>query len=429
VPQRQAGSAACAGYATAALRPRESIPRSLWPSERARPCASVPNRCYKLPENFYEPDFYEPDFYETAKLDTSLMSFDFSSELPRALSGANVLLTGATGFTGSVLLRKLVEAGANVRAIARSRSSIDRYSALPVKWFIGNVYDADTVRAAASEVDYIFHLAAAYRQAKITDEEYRLVHVDSTKLLVSAALKRRGFKRFIHVSTIGVHGHIDNPPADENTRFSPGDQYQCTKAEAELWVHDFARENKLPYTVIRPAGIYGPGDRRLFKVFKMASWPLFPILGHGRCLYHLIHVEDLTDAILLAAVHPQALSEAFIVGADEPIELERFAATVAKTLGRKLRVKRVPAGPFFVAAAACEAICKPLGIEPPLYRRRVAFYTKDRSFRTDKIRDTLGFRPQYSNERGIAQTTEWYVENGWLKSDRPSSAMRANVAA
>ena len=338
------------------------------------------------------------------------------AEENRTLSpGTYVLVTGATGFTGSVLVRKLCQSGVKVRAIARASSNTRELEDLDIQWLRGDVFDEATIHEAVRGVEYIFHLAAAYREARYGDDYYHKVHVVSTQLLARAALGMPGFKRFIHVSTIGVHGHIEEPPANESYRFAPGDVYQTTKAEAELWVRDFADREHLPYTVLRPAGIFGPGDRRLLKVFKMALWKLFPMLGNGKGLYHLIHVEDLTDAIILAATHPKAEGEVFICGNVEPIGTAEIARTVARYYGRKLRVIRVPVWPFFLAADVTSAICKPLGIEPPLHRRRVAFYTKDRAFDTRKIRETLGWQPRYSNQTGIEQTARWYLEQGWVR--------------
>ncbi|MBA4386906.1 MAG: oxidoreductase [Verrucomicrobia bacterium] len=329
--------------------------------------------------------------------------------------GSKVLITGATGFTGAVLARKLVERGASVRAIARPSSSLEALKDLQIDWIRGDVYDPATVAAATRDVEYIFHVAAAYREAGIADDIYRKVHVVSTQLLAEAALKCPSFNRFVHVSTVGVHGHIENPPADEEYPMQPGDIYQETKAEAEKWIRDFAGRNKLPFVVLRPAAIYGPGDKRLFKIFKMVTWPFFPILGRGRCLYHLVHVEDLTGIMMLAATHPAAAGQVFICGNPEPASLEGIAATIAETLGRRLRVLRIPAWPFFLAGDICEAVCKPLGIQPPIYRRRVAFFTKDRAFNTSKLRNLLGYSFKHTNESGLRQATEWYVANGWLK--------------
>jgi len=329
--------------------------------------------------------------------------------------GTRVLVTGATGFTGSILTRKLVQAGLQVHAIARSSSAKNAFKDLDIRWFTGDVFDPETVRHACEGVEYVFHLAAAYREAKSSDEMYEKVHVTSTQLLARAVLANKDFKRFVHISTVGVHGHIDHPPADENYPFHPGDIYQKTKADAELWLRDFAAAHGLPFTVIRPCAIYGPGDRRLLKVFKMAARGWLLVLGGGKCLYHLVHVEDLTDAMIQAATHPAALNEIFIVGDPEPASLMQMGGIVAAHFGKRLRIVRLPAWPFFLLGALCEGLCKPFGVEPPLYRRRVAFYTKDRAFDTRKLREKLGYAHRYTTEVGLRQTAQWYQDQGWIR--------------
>lgn len=329
--------------------------------------------------------------------------------------GAKVLVTGATGYTGHVLTRALVEQGCSVSAIARRSSNRTQLVDLPVQWFEGDVFDPEVVAHATQNVEYIFHVAAAYREAKITDETYRRVHIESTKLLAQAVVQRESFRRFVHVSTVGVHGHIDEPPANESYRFAPGDIYQKTKAEAELWIRDFASQRGLPLTVIRPAAIYGPGDRRLLKLFKLSCKRVFPLFGRGASLYHLIHVADLTDILMTSALHPQALGEVFIAGNPEPSRLQDIAQTIADELGNKrLHFIRLPAWPLFLAADLCELVCKPLGVEPPLYRRRVAFFTKDRAFDTTKLRELLGYTFSFTVEKGLRTTAQWYRQHGWL---------------
>jgi len=330
------------------------------------------------------------------------------------LHGRQVLVTGATGYTGQVLVKKLVELGCRVKAIARESSDIFSLAELPITWIRGEVFDEAVVREAMTGTEYVFHLAAAFRAAKSSTEDYRNVHIKSTQLLAQEALQDPDFKRFIHVSTVGVHGHITDPPADETYRFSPGDEYQDTKAEAENWFVAFASEHRLPYTVIRPAAIYGPGEQRLLKFFKMARQPLLLILGFGKCWYHLVHVDDLANAMILAAVEKKALGEVFIIGSTQPIKLVEMARIIAESYGLRIRVLRLPITPFFILGALCELICKPLGIEPPIHRRRVAFYSKDRNFNTRKMREVLGYEPRYSNRDGILELAHWYENNGWL---------------
>ncbi len=325
-----------------------------------------------------------------------------------------VLVTGATGFTGSVLVEKLVQLGARVTAIHRRDNIPKKLGDLPIRWLKGEVYDPEIIRQGCSGVEYIFHVAGAYRQAGIKDETYQQVHIDSTRLLANEALNLPAFKRFVHISTVGVHGHIERIPADENAPFNPGDVYQETKTEAEQWICQFAAERDLPLTVIRPAAIYGQGDRRLLKVFRMAKLPVVPILGFTAGYYHLIHVEDLTDCMILAASHPAALGQVFICGNEKPIRFKEMVRIIAKEMGRTPLFIRLPAAPFFALGWLCEVLCRPLNLEPPIYRRRVAFFTKDRAFDTSKLRTKLGFTGQYDNEQGIREACKWYIDNGWL---------------
>lgn len=326
-----------------------------------------------------------------------------------------ILVTGATGFTGINLIKKLCKTGATVRAIARESSNRDALQDLPIEWFIGDVYDENTIINAIADVNYIFHVAAAFREAKVSDKVYTDVHVKSTQLLAKHAIKQANFKRFVHASTMGVHGHIEHPPADEEYAFSPGDEYQRTKVEGELWIREFARDEGLPLTVVRPCGIYGPGDKRLLKVFKMAKLPVVPLLGIGcQGLYHLIHVEDLTNFMMLAATHENTLGQVYLCGNNESISTKDMITLIGTRLGKVPRFIRLPVTPFFLLGDICEFICKPFGIEPPIYRRRVAFFTKDRSFNTDKMQRDTGYEYLYDNQKGIEELTDWYRQNKWL---------------
>ena len=154
---------------------------------------------------------------------------------------------------------------------------------------------------------------------------------------------------------------------------------------------------------------------RLLKLFRLAKKRVFPLFGKGEGLYHLIHVEDLTDIFITAAFHPAALGEVFIAGNPEASSLEQIARTVSAELGgRRVRFLRLPAWPLFLAADICELLCKPFGLSPPLYRRRVAFFTKDRAFDTSKLRSRLGYRYSFDVESGLRSTTRWYREAGLL---------------
>ncbi len=328
--------------------------------------------------------------------------------------GKTVLITGATGFTGQVLAKKLVDVGADVRAIARKSSVLGDLEKLDIKWYRGDVFDPAIIKQAVAGVHYIFHLAAAFREVKSSTEGYRLVHVKSTELLANAVVGKPEFECFVHVSTVGVHGHIEVERADENYRFAPSDDYQKTKLEGELWLTEFAQKNNIPFSVVRPAPIMGPGDMRLLKMFKMVNKGFFLMLGRGKGMYNLVHVDDLTNIMLLSGITPAARSEVFIAAGNEPLPMVEIAKIIADKIGKTVRIIRLPITPFYIAADICERISPPLGIQPPIYRRRVDFYTKDRQFDNSKSRKLLDYEFNYTNDLGIEETANWYKHKGLL---------------
>ena len=133
-----------------------------------------------------------------------------------------VLVTGATGFTGGALAQKLCELGKNVRVLVRDKEKLNLPAADDMEVFEGDIVDNDIVAKAVKGVDTIFHIAALFRQANIPSKIYDDVNIKGTENLLIAGLKN-DVQKFVHCSTIGVHGHIENPPANENYRYSPGD--------------------------------------------------------------------------------------------------------------------------------------------------------------------------------------------------------------
>lgn len=312
------------------------------------------------------------------------------------------------------MLRKLCSLGYAVRAIRRQSSDISQFKDLEVEWFVGDVYDQEVLQKAMQGVHQIYHLAAAYRVTNLPDSELYDVHVKSTQILAKLALQQDGFEKFVHVSTVGVLGHIENPPADEDTAYNPGDVYQETKTEAEIWLQEFGQKEGLAYTVVRPAAIYGPGDRRLLKLFKLAKLPLIPLIGNTHGLYHLIHVEDLVEFIWFTSTTNETDSNIYICGSPKANSIKGMVTTISRHLGKEPRFVRIPAKPLFWLSSLVEAISKKLNVEPVLYPRRVAFFTKDRSFDTSKMQSLQGFSYKYSDQQGIEQLADWYLNEGWL---------------
>lgn len=330
---------------------------------------------------------------------------------------AEILVTGGTGFTGRHLVRNLVTEGLQVRVLTRSARHACRVLPPEVDLVEGDVADGKTVRGCVDGVSRIFHLAASFNEAGIPDGRYRRTHVAGTGLLLEAA-KDEGVERFVHVSTVGVHSHVADPPADEEYRRRPGDIYQETKNEAELLALRFQRRHDFPLTVIRPTPIYGPGDLRLLKLFKMIDRGLFVMLGNGEVCFHMVHVADLVQGLRLADREPEAIGEVFIIGGPEYCSLNELTARIADLLGKPPPRFHLPVRPLYLLSAAVEKVCVPLRIEPPIYRRRVAFFTKNRAFSIEKAERVLGYRPRYDLDRGLRDTIAWYRSEGHLSRQR-----------
>jgi dihydroflavonol-4-reductase len=322
-----------------------------------------------------------------------------------------VALTGATGYTGGRLLTRLLAEGCAVVALVRSDRT--RPGDAGVRWVEGDLGDAGALDRLVAGAEAVIHVAAVYRTAGHPDSYYRDVNVGGTERLLEAAA-RHGVARFVHTSTVGVHGDVEHPPADEETRFHPGDIYQATKVEGERVAFAFHAQRGVPLTVVRPGAIYGPGETRLLKLFRAIARGRYAIVGSGRPFYHPVYVDDLVDGYLLALRRPEAVGQAFIIAGPRYVSQQELAETIARHTGGRVLPFRIPAAPLQFAGDLCEALCVPFGIEPPLHRRRVDFWTKSRAFSIEKARRLLGYAPQYDLDRGVRLTVAAYREAGWL---------------
>ena len=324
-----------------------------------------------------------------------------------------ILVTGATGFTGSHLCDRLVTEGYSVRALVRDpgRGAALRDSGVEV--MVGDLRDLKSLERAMKGVDGVYHIAALFRPENVSRKEMWETNVLGTRNMLDAAIKA-DVERFIHCSTVGVHGDVKKPPADEKTSYGPGDHYQESKTEGEMVVLREMAEGRLPIVVFRPGGIYGPRDLRFLKLFKTIKNRSFIMLGSGQVTYQMVYIDDLIDGILLCGTNERATGNVYILTGSEPITLNQLVRAIATVLGVAPPRLRFPVTPVYLAGFICELMCKPLSIHPPLYRRRVDFFRKTRSFDISKARRELGFCPKTDLNCGIKLTADWYRQAGYL---------------
>ena len=323
------------------------------------------------------------------------------------------LVTGATGFTGGHLARMLASRGHRVRALVRDRRRAADLEAAGIELVEGDLRDTSALERAVAGIDRVYHIAAMYREAGLPAETYRAVNAIAVRDLIAAS-KRAGVTRVMHCSTVGVHGDVEHPPANEDAPLRPGDVYQETKLEGEKLARETGAQLGVEVTIARPTGIYGPGDRRLLKLFRGVARGKFPILGSGNIYYHLTYVDDVVEGFRRCAEEPGGAGRTYILAGGEVTTLNELVALIADVAGVKPPTLHLPVWPVWIAGAACEAVCAPFGLRPPLYRRRVDFFTKSRAFDITRARQEIHYAPQIGLREGIRRTLDWYRGQGWL---------------
>ncbi|MBN1672977.1 MAG: NAD-dependent epimerase/dehydratase family protein [Kiritimatiellae bacterium] len=326
-----------------------------------------------------------------------------------------VLVTGGTGFTGKALVRRLLDEGHAVVALDYKEGlKTEELRDWGAEVVIGSVTDPDVVKRCVAGVAVVHHLAAAFRELNVPDTYYRDVNVGGTRNVLEAA-REAGVRKFVYCSTCGVHGNIDEPPGGEDAPIQPADYYQQTKYEAEPIVNGYL-EQGLKTTILRPAAIYGPGDpERFYMIFKRVARGVFPMFGSGKTFYHPLYIDNLVDAFMLAMQDGKGDGQAYLIADEEYLEIEELVRRVARALEVEVRIPHYPVWPLVAAGHVCEKLCKPFGVTPPIFPRRVDWFRQNRAFKIDKAKRDLGYAPRVGIDEGLRKTAEWYRAEGYLK--------------
>ena len=325
-----------------------------------------------------------------------------------------VLVTGGTGFTGKALVRRLIDMGHQVVALDYKEGLKTReIREWGAEVILGSVTDMDVVRRAVQGVEVVHHVAAAFREMDVPETYYYDVNVNGTRNVFQAALDA-GVRKVVSCSTCGVHGNVDHPPAGEDAPIQPADYYQRTKWEAEPVALEFFQRG-VNTTILRPAAIYGPGDpERFFLIFKRVAKGTFPMFGNGKTLYHPLYIDNLVDAFVLAMEDGKGDGEAYLIADEQYLEIEDLVRRVGRSLGVDVKIPHYPVWPVVAVGHVVETVCKPFGIVPPIFPRRVDWYRQNRAFRIDKAKRDLGYQPRVDIDEGLRRTAEWYRQEGLL---------------
>lgn len=325
-----------------------------------------------------------------------------------------VLVTGGLGFTGSALVLRLLRDGHQVVVLDRNPGlCLEEIRERGAETHLGSVADKELVDSCSRDVEVVLHLAAAFREIGAPDSLYDEVNVVGTRHVVESAI-RAGARKLVYCSTQGVHGHVESPPGDESTPIAPADYYQKTKYLGEEEVR--RRAGDIESVIIRPTAIYGPGDPgRFVMIYRLVSRGWFPMFGPGETYYHPVYVENLVDAFLLAMAPGVGAGEAYIVADEEYLPIRSLVRKVGEAIGVDVRLIRLPLAPLVAAGHVCQVLCKPFGLNPPIFPRRVDWYRQVRAFRIDKAKRELGYRPEVDLDTGLRLTGRWYRDHHYIR--------------
>jgi nucleoside-diphosphate-sugar epimerase len=340
-----------------------------------------------------------------------MMADDDCPSCRKTGAGDRVVVTGASGFIGKNLLVSLAKRGYKLRVLVRDGRDEEFFRSLKAEIYTGDLRDPEVAGWLMDGASGLINLASIVRKAGLPDSEFWEVHVHAVKRLMDSAVKC-GVRRVVHVSTTGVLGDIKNPPADEDTPYAASDIYQMTKAEGEIAALAYNGKADLEVTIVRPAMVYGPGDMRMLKLFRFIANGSFRMIGDGKTLAHPVYVDDLVDGIILAYESKSAPGRVYIIGGEKYVTLSEWVDAIAKEAGVTLSHAAIPRWPIMMAAIMCEAVCRPFKIEPPIFRRRVDFFVKNRAFSIERAKAELGYAPKIGIEEGAKRTLEWYKERG-----------------
>ncbi|ADK83989.1 NAD-dependent epimerase/dehydratase [Desulfarculus baarsii DSM 2075] len=325
-----------------------------------------------------------------------------------------ILVTGGTGFTGAALVERLLGLGHQVVALDNKEGlKPQALRDMGAEVVIGSVTDEPLVRRCMRGVEVVHHLAAAFREMDVPRNYYDQVNEGGARLVAQAA-QDEGVRKFIYCSTCGVHGNVERPPADENAPINAADYYQQTKYNGEVALRPFI-DAGMKATILRPAAIYGPGDpERFWMIYSRVQKGVFPMFGSGKTLYHPLYIDNLIDAFLLAQEEDKGLGQAYLIADEQYYPIEELVTRVAKAMGKPVRIPHFPVWPVVAAGHVCEKLCKPFGVAPPIFPRRVDWYRQNRAFDIGKAKRELGYQPKVGIDEGLRKTYEWYVREGYL---------------
>ena len=325
------------------------------------------------------------------------------------------LVTGGSGFVGSAIIRRLLDAGHEIRALVRGSSARDNLAGLPVEIVVGDLLDPESLVRAARGCNAVFHAAADYRLWIPKPDEIYAANVSGTVNLMRAAAES-GVKRIVYTSSVATLGlNANGAPADEETPVSLADMighYKRSKFLAEAEVRRLAAEQKIPVVIVNPSAPVGPRDIRPTPTGRMiveaaaGRMPAYVETG-----LNIVHVDDVAEGHL-RAYERGAVGQRYILGGTN-MTLHEILAIIAEITGRPAPRIKLPHAVVMPIAYVAEAMARIGGFEPVATVDSVRMAKKLMYFSSDKARRDLGYSPRPARQ-ALADAVQWFDAHGYL---------------
>ena len=334
-------------------------------------------------------------------------------------STAETLITGASGFVGSAVARKLVQSGYRVRALIRPGSPRRHLAGLDLRFVDGDMRDAPSLRRAMAGIRYVFHVAADYRLWARDRDEIFANNVEGTRTVMQEAL-RAGAERVVYTSSVATLGlHPDGSPADESAPLSLDEgigAYKRSKIAAERLVEATVADDGLPAVIVNPSTPIGPCDVRptpTGRIVVEAARGRIP--GFVDTGLNLVHVDDVAEGHI-AALKRGAIGERYILGG-ENVPLADMLAEIARLTGRRPPRLRIPRAAVFPVAYLAEAAARVTGRDPFVTLDGLRMSAHRMFFTAAKAERDLGFHTRPYRE-ALGDAIQWFRANGYLDGER-----------
>jgi nucleoside-diphosphate-sugar epimerase len=318
------------------------------------------------------------------------------------------LVTGATGFIGSNLVKELVRRGHEVTCLVRKTSDLRCLEDLEVDIAYGDCTERDSLLQLSRNFSHVFHLAGLTKARR--EEDFYLTNVQGTENLLAALSSATGpLKRFLYMSSLAAAGpSSEGAPLDEEADPRPVSVYGTSKLRGELLT--LAYKDRLPVSIIRPPAVYGPRDTDFFLFFKMVGKGFYPYWG--KCYYSLLYVDDLVSGLITAAESPEAEGETYFFSDGSIHSNDDIVHEIIQAMGTRAVRLRIPASVLGFLAKVSERVARGGTIinSDKLREIKHSHWTCN----ARKAENELGFISKVTLKEGIKWTADWYKIHRWL---------------